>query len=246
MKALLLVAGRGTRLGKYTENSPKTLLKIGDKPILFHIIDRLIINGIKDMVVVVGFQKEKIIDALRNGYPNINFLFVENNIYEKSNTLYSMFLAKKYLDDEFIYVHGDLIFNKDIIKNLLDKKYENAAVVEAHKESMQVFGFDNIITRISKKKDALGKALGIYKFGKAAAERLFEEAEKVILSGEINSFQSDAINPTIVHHRMDLVSTNNLSWFEIDEAEDLFEAERIMNKIIQEEKNDKSNVGVCK
>jgi choline kinase len=236
MKALLLIAGRGTRLGKYTENSPKTLLKVGNKPILFHIMDRLIANGLRDIVVVVGFQKEKIIDALKKEYPGINFTFVENAIYEKSNTLYSMFLAKDYVKEGFVYFHGDLIFNKNILKNLLDEKYKNAAVVEAHKESMEVFGFDNIITRLSKKKDALGKAIGIYKFSKEATERLFNEAEKVILSGDLNAFQSEAINPTIISHRMDLVSTNNLGWFEIDEEAELLEAEKILNKIISEEK----------
>ncbi|MDP3026557.1 MAG: phosphocholine cytidylyltransferase family protein [Nanoarchaeota archaeon] len=237
MKALLLVAGRGTRLGKYTEDNPKTLLKVGDKPILFHIVDRITANGIKEIVVIVGFQKEKIMDALKKEYPNINLTFVENKLYEKTNTLYSMFLAKDYLkDDDFVYFHGDVIFNKNILKNLLDEKYKNAAVVETHKESMEVFGFDNIVTRLSKKKDALGKAIGIYKFNKEAAERLFNEAEKIILSGDLDAFQSEAINPTIVHHRMELLSTNNLSWFEIDEEKELLEAEGVLGDIIKEEK----------
>ena len=235
MRALLLIAGRGTRLGKYTEDSPKTLLKIGNKPILFHIIDRIAANGIKDIVTVVGFQKDKIIAALKKEYPNLNFIFIENKEYEKTNTLYSMLLAKSQLSEGFVYFHGDVVFNKNILKNLLDKKYKNAAVVETHKESMEVFGFENIITRLSKKKDALGKAIGIYKFSKEAAERLFEEAEKVIQSGNLNAFQSEAINPTIVHHKMELLSTNKLSWFEIDDEGDLIEAERIFKKLIQEE-----------
>ncbi len=235
MKALLLVAGRGSRLGSYTENSPKTLLEICGKPILCHIIDRIIANGITNIIVIVGFQKEKIIDLLKTEYPSINFKFIENNIYERTNTLYSMFLAKDELKEDFVYFHGDVIFNENIIKNLLNPRCKNGAVVEAQKESMQAFGFEGIVTRISKKKDAIGKALGIYKFSKEAAERLFEEAEKVILLGDFNAFQSEAINQTIIHHKMDLVSTNGLSWFEVDEEEDLIEAERILNKILKEE-----------
>jgi len=236
MKALLLVAGRGTRLGIYTENSPKSLLEVGGKPILCQIIDRIIDNGINDFVVVVGFQKEKIINFLLNKYPNIKFKFIENSVYEKTNTLYSMYLAKDELEKEdFIYFHADVLFNKNILRNLLDAKHNNGAIVETHKESMQAFGFDNIITRISKKKDSIGKALGIYKFSKEASEKLFLEARKVIDSGDLNSFQSEAINPTILNHRMDVVSTDNMSWFEIDDESDLIEAERIYNQIIKEE-----------
>jgi choline kinase len=236
MKALLLTAGKGTRLKGYTENTPKSLLEVNNKPVLFHIMDRILANGITDFIVIVGFQKEKIIGLLKEKYPNINFKFIENSIFEKTNTLYSLYLAKDELKNEdFVYFHGDVLFNKNILKKLLDPKHKNAAIVEAHKESMQAFGFDDIITRISKKKDALGKALGIYKFSKGASEKLFEEAEKVILSGDLNAFQSEAINPTIITHKMNLVSTGNLGWFEVDEEDDLIEAERVLNQILKEE-----------
>ncbi|NQV78096.1 MAG: phosphocholine cytidylyltransferase family protein [Lutibacter sp.] len=235
MKALILVAGMGTRLGQYTTNIPKSLLEIKGKPILGHIIDRIIINNINEFVIVVGFQKEKIINYLKNNYPEINFTFVENNIYEKTNTLYSMWLAKDYISDEFLYLHGDLLFHKNILRDLLDSKHQNGAIVEPHKESMGVYGFDNIITRFSKKKDSMGKALGIYKFSKVATENVFAEAERIINKGEITLFQSEAINPTILNHRMNLVSTNGMSWIEVDEPEDLREAEKILDKIEREE-----------
>ena len=125
--------------------------------------------------------------------------------------------------------------HKNILKKLLDDKIKNGAVVEVHKESMQAFGFDGILTRITKKKDAIGKALGIYKFSVDAAERLFDEAKKVIENGDMNAFQSEAINPTVIHHRMDIVDTEGLGWFEVDEEKDLIEAERILNQIIKEE-----------
>ncbi len=236
MKALLLTAGKGIRLKGYTENTPKSILEVGGKSILLHLIDRILFNGIKDFVVIVGFQKEKIISLLRDRYPEINFTFIENPIYERTNTLYSMYLAKEELKKEdFIYFHGDVLINKYVLKKLLSSQYKNAAIVDTQKESMQAFGFDDIVTRISKKKDALGKALGIYKFSKEASERLFEEAEKIVSSGEINTFQSEAINPTIIHHKMNLVSTEGFAWFEIDEEEDLLEAEKILNQILKEE-----------
>lgn len=236
MKALLLVAGRGTRMGIYSEESPKSLLEVGGKPILLQIVDRIIANGIKDFVVIVGFQKEKIISLLKKEYPNANFKFIENPVYERTNTLYSMFLSKEELKSEdFVYFHADVLFNKNILKKLLSPEYKNAAVVEMHRESMEAFGFDGILTRISKKKDAIGKALGIYKFSRESSERLFEEARKVIESGDLNAFQSEAINPTIIHHRTDIIGTGDLSWFEVDDERDLIEAERILNQIIKEE-----------
>ncbi|MBI4116579.1 phosphocholine cytidylyltransferase family protein [Candidatus Pacearchaeota archaeon] len=236
MKALLLVAGRGTRLGIYTEDSPKSLLEVGGKPILFQIVDRIISNKINDLIVIVGFQKEKIMGLLKQKYPGVNFNFIENPVYEKTNTLYSMCLAKDYLKNEdFIYFHADVLFNRNILKRLLNTEIKNGAIVEAHRESMQAFGFDNIITRITKKKDSIGKALGIYKFSKEASEKLFYEAEKVIELGDLNAFQSEAINPTILVHKMNVVDTAGLSWFEVDDENDLIEAERILNQILKEE-----------
>ena len=129
MKALILVAGRGTRISKHTENTPKTLLKVGGKPILQHIVDRVLANNVKDFVIIIGYQKEKIIEFLKTTYPEVNFKFIENEVYLKTNTLYSMWLAKdELMNHDFIYLHGDLIFNKNIIKNLLNPKYKNGAI----------------------------------------------------------------------------------------------------------------------
>lgn len=235
MKALLLLAGRGTRLNHYTQENHKSLLNLNGMPLILHIMDRIIENGIKDFIIVVGFQKESIIKLLTEKYPQINLKFIENPIYENTNTLYSMYLAKDEITEEFVYFHGDILFNKNILKKLLKPCYENGAIVESNKESMQAFGFDSIVTRISKKKDALGKALGIYKFSKEATERLFQEAEKIILSGELNTFQSEAINPTIINHKMHRVGTDNLGWIEIDDEEDLLDAEKVLNQILKEE-----------
>ena len=239
MKAVLLVAGRGKRLCNHTKIIPKSLLKVANKPILFHIVDRILANGIIEFVVVVGFKKEMIIDALKKKYPKIDFVFVENEIYDKTNTLYSLFITKDQIKEDFLYFNADVMFNKNILKKLLNEKYKNGAVVEPHKESMEVFGFDGIITKISKKKDAVGKALGIYKFSKEAAKKLFEESEKIIKSGNLNSYHSAGVNPTIVHHRMDLISTDGMSWIEVDEEEDLLDAERVLAKIVKEEHNGK-------
>ena len=235
MKVVLLIAGMGQRLSKKTKNIPKTLLEINNKPILFHIIDRIIDNDIKDFVVVVGYKKEIVINALKKKYPDLKFQFVVNEIYDKTNTMYSMFLTKNYINNGMIYAHGDVIINKNILKDLLDPKNKNAAIVEPSKESMQAFGSRGKITKISKKKDAIGKALGIYKFSQETVSEIYKEAEKVIKTGAINVFQSEAINPVIRNHRLDLISTNGRSWIEVDDENDLIEAERIIKKIEQEE-----------
>tara|TARA_B100001750_G_C15521970_1_gene612485 strand:- start:383 stop:1093 length:711 start_codon:yes stop_codon:yes gene_type:complete len=235
MKVVLLIAGIGHRLGEKTKTIPKSLLEINNKPILFHIVDRIVDNGIKDFVVVVGYKKEKIINALKKKYPHLNFQFVINEIYDKTNTMYSLSLTKKYINNGIIYAHGDVIVNKNILNDLLDPKNKNAAIVEPSKESMQAFGSGGIITKISKKKDAIGKALGIYKFSQETVLEIFNEAEKIIKTGSINVFQSEAINPVIMKHRMDLVSTRGRSWVEVDDENDLIKAERILKKIEDEE-----------
>ena len=105
MRAIILAAGVGSRLKPITKNKPKTLVIVVDKPILGHIIDSLISNGILEVIICVGFQARKVIDFCKNSYPNVSFFFVHNKKYDSTNNMYSLYLAKKYLDQNIILMN---------------------------------------------------------------------------------------------------------------------------------------------
>ena len=93
MKALLLAAGFGRRMGVLTKDTPKPLVKVADVEILARIIDNLIISNIHDLVIVTGFQADKIRDFVTQRYPKLSLTFVHNPVFATTNNIYSLYLA---------------------------------------------------------------------------------------------------------------------------------------------------------
>jgi len=90
MKAVILAAGIASRLKPLTNNTPKCLLKVGEKSILQRTIDNLIKNKITEIVVVTGFLNEMIENFLTENYPEVSFKFLYNAQYDSTNNIYSL------------------------------------------------------------------------------------------------------------------------------------------------------------
>ena len=88
MKAFILAAGVSRRLYPHTYNIPKCLLNVGGKPIIHYQLDALKSIGIVDVVMVVGYHRELLINHLKETYPEINFEFIINHHYFETNTAY--------------------------------------------------------------------------------------------------------------------------------------------------------------
>lgn len=124
MKALILAAGKGTRMKELTVNTPKPLLKAGNKPILEHILLKLKQIGIKDIVIIVGYLKEQIIDYFKDGQKwDLNISYINQNV--QNGTGAAVLLAKEKLYDiPFMMLNGDVwIETEDYLnfKNFYEK-----------------------------------------------------------------------------------------------------------------------------
>jgi choline kinase len=245
MKAVILVAGVGQRLLPITDEIPKCLIKIGDQEIIFHIIDRLGNCRITEVIMVVGYKKELIKAVVGDSYKGMKITYIENDIYEKTNTLYSLWLTKDLvLGSDFLYLHGDTLFNIKILRNLIESGYENAVVVEdelekLHKDSMHVITKGNRVLDIGKdihQSLSCGTAVGLYKFGHEGSRILFDKIKKNIEVGNSQTYHSVAIRDMARESKFNFVSTNNLMWAEVDDATDLNYARTIIGKILEEER----------
>ena len=121
MKALILAAGEGSRLRPLSVNMPKPMFNICGKPILEHIIDLLKSVGITDLVVVVGYQKESIIDYFGSGFDfevDIKYIVQENQIGIEDAILKS----ENELKDEsyFLLAHADFFVDKEMVQRTID------------------------------------------------------------------------------------------------------------------------------
>ncbi|TRZ89106.1 MAG: glucose-1-phosphate thymidylyltransferase [Methanosarcinales archaeon] len=118
MKAVILAAGKGTRMGPLTENRPKVMLPVANRPILEHIILTLKIAGIRDILIVTGYCKEKIEEYFKDGSNlGVNIEYVEQK--SQKGTADAIASVKNFIDERFLVTNGDVLAASSDIKNLL-------------------------------------------------------------------------------------------------------------------------------
>lgn len=122
MKAIILAAGVGSRLKKYTKDLPKCMLSFAGKPLIKHQIDLLRKVGIKSIIVVKGYLPDKI------NYPNIKYYI--NREYPITNMVESLFKAEAGMDDDIIICYGDILYEERVIKAVIESKAEIAVAVD--------------------------------------------------------------------------------------------------------------------
>lgn len=122
MKAIILAAGQGTRLKKYTENLPKGMLMFQGKTIIERQIETYRECGIKDIIVVRGFAADKI------QYDGI--VYYTNEDYENTNMVESLMTARDEFDDDIIVSYSDILFEKEMLRTMIDSKSDFAVAVD--------------------------------------------------------------------------------------------------------------------
>ena len=191
-KALILAAGLGSRLLKQTEEKPKALVEINGKPILEYQLESLGKNGIKEVVIVIGYKGEKIKEFLKNKFKNLNIKFIENKNYASSNSSYSFWLAKDEIKNEpYIHLNCDIVFFADLIKKLIDSKYDNVIFIDrkvphGKKREYVLLEGDKIIEMNRDVVNPIGQGTGIAKFSPENIKWLIEKIQKYIEDGDKN------------------------------------------------------------
>jgi choline kinase len=136
MKAIILAAGMGTRLRPITMFVPKCLVPVNSKPILERQLDALLLTGIRDVVLVVGHMAQLLADKYGTSYAGMNIHYVENRLYDRTNNIYSLWLARQHLCDQVLLLEGDLVFEPELLQRLTQTPEPNVAVVERFQPHM--------------------------------------------------------------------------------------------------------------
>jgi len=237
MKAVILAAGIASRLRPLTDDTPKCLLKVGEKSILELTIDNIIANDIHDVIIVTGYLQEKIKNFVSNKYPDLNVTYIYNEVYESTNNIYSLWLTKESLSgDEMLLMDSDIIFDKEIITKLLASEYESCLALKQHDvqdEEIKVKVNENgRVLEIGKEvplQDAIGESIGIEKFGAETLSQLFTIMDrKIVVEKNVNQFYEAAFQELADNGaNIYTVDTTDYICMEIDTAADL-EAARLI------------------
>ena len=242
MQAIILAAGMGNRLGKYTQNNTKCMLSINGRTLAERALDALDEAGIRKCIFVVGYKKENVIAFLGNRYKNIDITYVSNDIYDKTNNIYSLYLAKDYLiQDDTLLMESDLIFQNRIISEMLADNNPTIAAV-AHFESwmdgtvVQLSDNNEIAAFIPKKlfnfddKDSYYKTVNIYKFSRNFSQNTyvpFLEAYSRAMGNNEYYEQVLRVITTLDKSELKAFILTNQKWYEIDDVQDKAIAETI-------------------
>ena len=136
MKGLILAAGMGTRLDPLTRTRPKCMVHVAGRPIMEYQLDSLRKAGVKDCAIVVGYMADSVRGHFGSSYRGVSLSYVENTIYAETNNLYSLWLAKAKLNDDLLLLEGDLVFDDQIIRKLVQTDEQNVAIVDRFRSHM--------------------------------------------------------------------------------------------------------------
>lgn len=122
MKAIILAAGKGTRLGKYTKDMPKCMLEFNGKTLIEGQVETLKACGTNDIVIVKGYMPEKInIEEVK---------YYVNEDYENTNMVETLMSAEEEMDDEILVCYGDILYEKRVIEKILESKVDIGVTVD--------------------------------------------------------------------------------------------------------------------
>ena len=229
MRAIILAAGKGSRLEPVSGESVKCLVELGGVTLIQRQFSYLRACGITQFAVVVGFQADRI---RRVCGPEVEY--VENPIFAETNSLYSLWLARNLFDSGFVVMNSDVFFHPQLLRDLLTAQYKDAMLISWRDqtkygdEEMKVKVRGGHLLDISKTMDpneADGENVGILKFGAAGASVLAKELEKLIADGAKKSWAPRAFLEFSKSRPLHAVSTRGFPWIEIDFPDDLRRAQ---------------------
>lgn len=231
MKAIILAAGKGTRLDGAAVK-PKCLVEIGGITLLRRQIETLRDANVKHIVVVVGFGADSIRDECDS-----DISFVENEQFGETSSMYSLWMARDHLAGGFVVLNCDVLFHPRLLANLLDSSHDNALLISDTEsgpmgdEEMKVKVKDGLVVDISKQMDPLdadGENVGIVKFSASGAKKLVGYMDQLIAAGALKDWAPRAFREFALNHPLHALSTAGLPWIEIDFPEDY---QRAVNEV---------------
>ena len=242
MQAIILAAGMGRRLGEYTKDNTKCMLPVNGVRLIDRLLTQLSKQALNRVVIVVGYQRQNLIDYIGDRYDGLKIEFVENPIYDKTNNIYSLALAKdKLQEDDTLLIESDLIFDDGMFSLLTENPYPNLALVAKYETWMdgtmvRLDDDNNIVNFVPKaafdynETDSYYKTVNIYKFSREFSQTKYvpflEAYSKAVGNNEYYENVLRIIS-FLNSHDLKALPITNEKWYEIDDKQDLDIAEAL-------------------
>lgn len=242
MQAIILAAGMGKRLGDLTRNNTKCMVEVNNVPLIDRALTQLSRLDLSRVILVIGYEGDKLRAHAGESYKGLKITYIENPVYDKTNNIYSLSLAKKELqEDDTLLIESDLIFEGQLLDKLVNNPYPNLALVDKYETWMdgtmvKLDDDNNIVNFVPKKAfrydevDSYYKTVNIYKFSRDFLKNSyvpFLEAYTKALGN--NEYYEQVLRVITLLDKCDLkaLPLEGEKWYEIDDIQDLDIAETI-------------------
>lgn len=235
--ALLLAAGTGSRLYPLTQNSPKCLTMVHEKSILERLVINLKQQGFKRLVIVTGYLENYIREALGTKSGNMTIEYIYSPLYKTTNNIYSLWMARERINEPFILVESDLVFDVSQLDDMIYpdriavaqmQPWMNGTTVTINK-SQQIKNFHNGTAAQLDKNNY--KTVNMYSFSLFSWHAIVDRLNQYISAGKVNCYYETIFAEMVREGNLSLqaVSFDRKPWYEIDTIHDLAEAEKVIN-----------------
>ena len=243
MQAIILAAGMGKRLKELTSNATKCMVEVNGEMMIHKTLMHLEKLNLNKIVLVVGYEGQQLMDYVNSLGLKTPVEYVVNDVYDKTNNIYSLYLAKEYLlQDDTLLLESDLVYEEAVIRKLVDTPYPSLVLVDKFESWMDgtcitVDEDDNITSFVSKrefdftKTDEYYKTVNLYKFSKNFSEKYYVPfLEAYCNAMGLNEYYEQVLKVITFLGDLEIkaVKLNGEKWYEIDDVQDLDIAESLL------------------
>lgn len=244
MQAIILAAGMGKRLGDFTKNNTKCMVPVNGVRLIDRALDQLSKLNLNRVVIVVGYEGQNLMDYVGNEHNGLKIEYINNPIYDKTNNIYSLALAKEQMmEDDTLLIESDLIYEEGMLKLLVDHPSPNLALVAKYESWMDgtmvcIDDDNNIVNFVTKSAftysdvDKYYKTVNIYKFSaEFSRNRYVPFLEAYTKSVGNNEYYENVLRiiSFLNSHDLKALPISNIKWYEIDDKQDLDIAEALFS-----------------
>tara|TARA_Y100000590_G_scaffold211779_2_gene239996 strand:- start:17547 stop:18308 length:762 start_codon:yes stop_codon:yes gene_type:complete len=245
-QCIILAAGCGRRISGITNKRPKSLLRVNNKSLLEYHLDNLLENNIRDVTLIVGFEKEQIIKHLKNKYKDLSISLVYSEEYDSTNHSWSLFISNKIvrkINKPVLVTHADTYYEPRLLNLLLDSTFQNLILVDSDfsintNDELVVFGNNNIVSNLEYinndcSSKIVGEFVGLHKFSYNFTISFFDFLEKYFLvNGRDDGYDwliGKYINQTkkLLHYQ----TIDNIKWINVNHEADYNYAKKIFENL---------------
>ena len=227
MKAVILASGIGSRLMPLTKEVPKCLLTINSKTILESELEMLTSCGIDKVIITTGHLHSKVEDHLSNHYAGLAVTLVENKQYASTNYIYSLWLAKDFIDEDIILLHGDMVFDTLLLEKLIQSSFDNGVLVNEEvpppEKDFKALVDGKLVKKIGV--EVTGRnaffCAPVYKVSLNAFSKWMAEIDRFVAQGNSTCYAEDALNNLLGDIELRAMFYGKEFCMEIDTIQDL-------------------------